>query len=282
MRRPQHPPDRPSSSRWASTEGCCSCASRRSGHLQPHLPGHTAGGGAGQRALRRGPVAQVLAQASLAGGGEADRGRATSPCRPRPAPRWATAAEARPGHAVAGAAAATADPQIRRELAVMPCPTCADQAPRPSALEAERRRQLVELLAEIEKRINDENVRPKKRYVSPATREEVVYALLLRPAAPQDRRARHAQLPRVPRPQALWRADHEPAPSTTVAAWWMSRWSSPPAMRRLDQRAIGHRAGAPAPFGYFSAEMPRQADRDPGDHPHASASPATKAPWPPR
>ena len=40
----------------------------------------------------------------------------------------------------------------------------------------ERRRQLVELLAEIEKRINDENARPKKRYISPATREEV-YAM---------------------------------------------------------------------------------------------------------
>ena len=40
----------------------------------------------------------------------------------------------------------------------------------------ERRRQLVEMLAEIEKRINQENARPKKRYISPATREEV-YAL---------------------------------------------------------------------------------------------------------
>ena len=37
----------------------------------------------------------------------------------------------------------------------------------------ERRRQLVKLLAEIEKRINDENARPRKRYISPATREEV-------------------------------------------------------------------------------------------------------------
>ncbi|RYF66823.1 MAG: TonB family protein, partial [Comamonadaceae bacterium] len=37
----------------------------------------------------------------------------------------------------------------------------------------EKRRQLVKLLAEIEKRINEENERPKKRYISPATREEV-------------------------------------------------------------------------------------------------------------
>ena len=37
----------------------------------------------------------------------------------------------------------------------------------------EKRRQLVKLLAEIERRINEENARPKKRYISPATREEV-------------------------------------------------------------------------------------------------------------
>ncbi len=34
----------------------------------------------------------------------------------------------------------------------------------------------MQLLAEIEKRINEENARPKKRYISPATREEV-YAI---------------------------------------------------------------------------------------------------------
>ena len=37
----------------------------------------------------------------------------------------------------------------------------------------ERRRQMLRLLAEIEKRINEENARPKKRYISPAVREEV-------------------------------------------------------------------------------------------------------------
>jgi protein TonB len=40
----------------------------------------------------------------------------------------------------------------------------------------EKRRRLIKLLAEIEKRINEENARPKKRYISPATREEV-YAI---------------------------------------------------------------------------------------------------------
>ena len=40
----------------------------------------------------------------------------------------------------------------------------------------QKRRQLIRLLAEIERRINQENARPKKRYISPATREEV-YAI---------------------------------------------------------------------------------------------------------
>jgi periplasmic protein TonB len=67
--------------------------------------------------------------------------------------------------------------QIRRELAMLPMPDPRrdEGAPEERAQE-ERRRQLIQLLAEIEKRINEENQRPKKRYISPATREEV-YAL---------------------------------------------------------------------------------------------------------
>ena len=37
----------------------------------------------------------------------------------------------------------------------------------------ERRRELSKLLAEIERRISQENKRPRKRYIGPATREEV-------------------------------------------------------------------------------------------------------------
>ena len=72
----------------------------------------------------------------------------------------------------------------------------------------ERRRQLLQLLAEIEKRINEENARPKKRYSQPGDARRGLRDLL-RPAAPQDRGARHAQLPRVPGQQAVRRADDE-------------------------------------------------------------------------
>jgi protein TonB len=40
----------------------------------------------------------------------------------------------------------------------------------------DKRRQLIKILAEIERRISEENARPRKRYISPSTREEV-YAI---------------------------------------------------------------------------------------------------------
>ena len=80
--------------------------------------------------------------------------------------------------------------QLKRQLA--PCPARPEQAHHhartPQARE-EKRRQLIKLLAEIERRINEENARPKKRYISPATREEV-YAIYYDRPAPQDRRQR--------------------------------------------------------------------------------------------
>jgi periplasmic protein TonB len=66
---------------------------------------------------------------------------------------------------------------VRRALSLLPPPDPSHDTGTPEAREQdERRRQLLKLLAEIEKRINDENARPRKRYISPATREEV-YAL---------------------------------------------------------------------------------------------------------
>jgi protein TonB len=62
--------------------------------------------------------------------------------------------------------------QIKQQLANMPVPDPrAKGNPSETAAREEKRRQLVELLAEIERRVNEENARPKKRYISPATRE---------------------------------------------------------------------------------------------------------------
>ena len=119
--------------------------------------------------------AQAIAQAALAGGGEAEKGRATSPL---------------PASALTSIGDAADDEQkkietmqeqqmlmlanLKRTLAAMPPadPKQINSNPEAAARE-EKRRHLIKLLAEIEKRINEENARPKKRYISPSTREEV-------------------------------------------------------------------------------------------------------------
>ncbi|GAA4005714.1 TonB family protein [Comamonas faecalis] len=123
--------------------------------------------------------AQAIAQASLAGGGEAAQGRATSPL---PSAALTTVgndledAQRRMDELMEQQNMLLA--QVRQQLAHLLPP----DAQRTSASgeqdqrQEEKRRQLVKLLAEIEKRINEENARPRKRYISPATREEA-YAI---------------------------------------------------------------------------------------------------------
>jgi protein TonB len=122
--------------------------------------------------------AQAIAQANLAGGGEAAQGRATSPL-----PLAATVQmgespeEARQRIQQLQREQQQLLARVRREIAALPPPDPARDRGMPEQREQdERRKQLLRLLAEIEKRVNEENARPKKRYVSPATREEV-YAL---------------------------------------------------------------------------------------------------------
>ncbi len=121
--------------------------------------------------------ALALAQANLSGGGNADQGRATSPLPPSKLLEVGEAAEVQ--HAQIAQLQQQQQQlltQIRREVALLPAPDPQrDQSSTQAQAQAEHRRQLVQLLAEIEKRVNDENARPKKRYISPATRE-VVYA----------------------------------------------------------------------------------------------------------
>jgi periplasmic protein TonB len=119
--------------------------------------------------------AQAIAQASLAGGGEAERGRATSPLPP--------SAQSRPGNALEDEERRIEAmkeqqnrllAQLRQRLANLPPPEPEQARQSPDAQQREQQRQaLVQILAEIEKRINEENARPRKRYISPATREEV-------------------------------------------------------------------------------------------------------------
>jgi protein TonB len=122
--------------------------------------------------------AQAIAQASLSGGGEAAAGRATSPLPPSELTETGDAAEeTRKRIEQLQETQQQLLTVVRRELALLPpADPLREQGTPDESEQEERRRQLVDMLAEIEKRINEENARPKKRYISPATREEV-YAL---------------------------------------------------------------------------------------------------------
>ncbi|MBP6419285.1 MAG: TonB family protein [Giesbergeria sp.] len=130
------------------------------------------------KSTERPDKAQAIAQFALAGGGEAAQGRATSPLPYsaltavgndfEDAQRHMDALQEQQTQLLA---------QLRQKIAALapPDPRAASQSNAHSAQE-DKRRQLVKLLAEIEKRISEENARPKKRFISPATREEV-YAI---------------------------------------------------------------------------------------------------------
>jgi protein TonB len=119
--------------------------------------------------------ASAIAQHTLAGGGDAAKGRATTPLPPSALTEAGDASEdARRQIEALQQQQMMLLSQIRRQLAAMPIPDPKRTGVTPTSLAIEeKRRQLIDMLAEIERRVNEENARPKKRYISPATREEV-------------------------------------------------------------------------------------------------------------
>ena len=129
--------------------------------------------------LERPDMAKAIAQATLAGGGDADKGRATTPLPPSALSEAGDAQEEETRRQLQFLQEQQDRmlAQVKNQLAAMPppLPNRPGATPEQQAAE-EKRRRLIKLLAEIERRINTENARPKKRYISPATREEV-YAI---------------------------------------------------------------------------------------------------------
>ena len=119
--------------------------------------------------------AQAIAQSSLTGGGQLDKGRATSPLPPSALTDLGDAAEDAQKKVEAMQEQQTQLlAQIKKQLATLPPPDPTQPTNDPVQADREqKRKQLIKILAEIEKRINEENARPKKRYVSPSTREGV-------------------------------------------------------------------------------------------------------------
>ena len=125
--------------------------------------------------------AQAIAQANLAGGGD----------NPQPDIRAATPLPASLQAVLGDSATEEAQRQIesmreqqnrlldqlRKKLAALPKPSPDKPESDPDVIEQqERRKHLSQMLAEIERAVQEENSRPKKRFISPATREEM-YAL---------------------------------------------------------------------------------------------------------
>lgn len=204
--------------------------------------------------------AQAIAQARLAGGGDAESGRATSPLPPSATIESGNASEeSRRQIEQLQETQQQLLAQLRRELAVLPQPDPKRDAGSPDArAQEERRRQLIRMLAEIEKRVNEENARPKKRYISPATREEI-YALYYdrlrrkieergtRNFPEQNGRKLYGELTMNVTIDAEGR----------VVETEIVRGSNSAV---LDRRAVAIVQSA-APFGPFSAEMRRKADQ---------------------
>ena len=147
---------------------------------------------------------------------------------------------------------------MRREAALLPPDGAADQGTPEQRAERERRRQMIKQLAEIEKRINEENARPRKRYVSPATNEAVyaVYYDTMRRKI-EDRGTRDF-------PEVQGRKLYgELTMNVTVDATGRvveAEVVRPSQSRLLDQRAMAIVRGA-APFGAFTSAMRREADQ---------------------
>jgi len=204
--------------------------------------------------------AQAIAQANLAGGGEAAVGRATSPLPPSATVELGeTTEESRRQIKELQEQQQQLLAQIRREVAMLPPPDPARDAGTPAErAQEERRRQLLRYLAEIEKRINEENARPKKRYISPATREAeyaIYYDALRRKI--EERGTRD-----FPEYQGK-KLYGELTMNLTVDAEGRVIEADivrPSSSRILDRRAIAI-VRAAGPFGRFSADMRRQADQ---------------------
>ena len=204
--------------------------------------------------------AQAIAQASLAGGGDVLTGRATSPLPPSALVEIGESDNE--SHKRIEQLQETQQQllaQIRRELAILPAPDPQrDQGNPTEQAQEERRRQLIQLLAEIEKRINEENARPKRRYISPATREEV-YALYY-----DQLRRKIEQRGTRNFPESGGRKLYgELTMNVTVDA--EGRVIDTEVVRPSDSKVLDRRAvaivRAAAPFGPFSSAMRKRADQ---------------------
>lgn len=213
------------------------------------------------RTSERPAKAQAIAQASMVGGGDG-AGRATSPLPPALLSQTGDANEAQ-----AQAQLQTLKEQqnlllaeVRSRLAAMPAPDPnRPDSPAPEDIQREQtRRQLSKLLAEIERRIQSENERPRKRYIGPSTREEV-YAVYY------DRLRRRIEDKGTENfPETAGKKMYGEL-TLAVTVNFDGRIHDLEIVEGSGNRALDHRAMAivrsAGPFGRFSPTMRRQAEQ---------------------
>lgn len=206
--------------------------------------------------------ALAIAQSAMAGGGDAATGRATSPL---PSSELNDSGDSLEDEAQKKLQTLQRQQtmllaQVRKQLAALPVPDpkqpglTADQAVR-----EEKRRQLLKQLAEIERRISLDNARPRKRYISPSTREEA-YALYYD-------RLRHAiedkgteNFPTVAGGKKLYGELTMVVTVNFDGHLVSAEIAESSGNRTLDRRAEAIARNA-APFGRFSKAMRSQADQ---------------------
>jgi periplasmic protein TonB len=213
------------------------------------------------RTNERPDKAVAIAQASLAGGGDADSGRATSPLPSSLLNDHGDALEEETQKKLLRLQQQQTLllAQVRKQLAAMPVPDPNQPSDTPEKqAQEEKRRQFLKALAEIERNINTQNARPKKRYISPATRE-AVYAVYY------DRLRRSIEAKGTDNfPEAGGKKLYGEL-TMVLTVNFDGRIVSSEIVTSSGDRTLDRRAEAiarsAAPFGNFTADMRREADQ---------------------
>jgi protein TonB len=203
--------------------------------------------------------AQALAQTQLAGGGEEKSGRAASPL-----PTAATTSVGEMADSSQQKIAAMRKEQsmllaqVKNLLARLPATQPQKNQTAQNETD-EKRRQLLKLLAEIEERINQDNAKPRKHYVSPATRE-VAYALYYDTLRRKIEERGTRYFPTTAGGQKLYGELTMIITVNTDGRVLSTEVVQSSGLSDLDRRAQAI-ATAAGPFGIFNEDMRKQADQ---------------------
>jgi protein TonB len=203
--------------------------------------------------------AQALAQTQLSGGGEQKEGRAASPL-----PTAATTSMGEMTESMQRQVAAMRKEQslllaqVKNLLAQLPPPQPHKSQAEQDATE-QKRRQLLKLFAEIEERINQDTARPRKHYVSPATKH-VAYALYYDTLRRKIEERGTRYFPASNGGQKLYGELTMVITVNTDGRVLATEVVQSSGQADLDRRAQAI-ATAAGPFGEFTEEMRKQADQ---------------------